>query len=641
MIKLSVQYVDIIFPVNLRPLTYKCPDHLSGRAKAGLIVSAPLKNTISKGIILNINVSAPAGGPIKEFSSIDSDSPVFGRGMLKLLHWMSDYYIASEGSILQQMAPKELFARTRAKSKTYKSGRSKFKLISIPEKDTSPITETAAEGRYRTFLLRAPSANYEYSFAAELLRTATMKNLIVVFPEVSHAETFYSTIKDSLGDRACLLHGEISRGRRSDSLEGIISGKHDIVIGTRAALFAPMKTVSLIAVLREENASYKLEEGVRYNIRDVAVMRGFLEQCTVLLSSVTPSIDSSFNVLTKKYILVKPSLQAGRPRITIVNMRYAKKIRPGISRDVFDAVRNKLKAEKKIMLVSNRRGYSTLLLCADCGHEERCNSCDIPFVMHKEGKILKCHYCGKVITIPDKCGKCGGLHIELLGAGTQRIQEEIKELFGVEALRFDSDGVTKKSDALKLLGSLSADSASVLIGTKMMTKRIGPAEKFTLAAVLNTDSYLNFPDFRASEKAYRELAAVIDLVEPGGEVMFQTRLPQSSLLRSLKTGDYDAFIKEELAARKELAYPPYSKLLKITVSGNVRITDTLAGKISAMERGIEVLGPATSRNKQGKEEASFFLRSASRKSLNEAARSVLRMCEGKKELRIVIDVDPA
>ncbi len=640
MIKLSVQYVDIIFPVNLRPLTYKCPEHLSGQAKAGMIVSAPLRNTTSKGVILGANVTPPAG-PIKELSSIDGDSPVFGKGMLKLLSWMSDYYITSEGSILQQMAPKELFTRTGTRSRAYKPERQKFKLLDVSGKDISPIAKAAAEGRYSTFLLRAPSTNYEYSFTTALLHAANLRNVVVVFPEVSQAETFYTTVKDSLQDRACLLHGEISRGRRSDSLEGILSGRHDIVIGTRAALFAPLKTVSLIAVLHEESCSYKLEEGIRYNIRDVAVMRGFLEKCAVLLSSVTPSIDSSFNVMTKKYFELKPFFQAERPRITIIDIRFAKKIRPGISRGVFDAVRNKLKAEKKIMLVSNRRGYSTLLFCADCGNEERCDSCDIPLVMHIDGKVLKCHYCGKVRSVPERCGRCGGLNIQLLGYGTQRVQEEVAELFKVETLRFDSDGVTTKSDARELLGSLSSDSAGVIIGTKMITKRIGPLEKFTLAAVLNADAYLNFPDFRASEKAYRELSAVIDLVEPAGEVIFQTRLPQSSLLRSLKTGDYDSFVKEELAARKELAYPPYSKLLKITASGNSRFTDTLAGKIKDIERGVEVLGPATSKNKKGKEETSFFLKSVSRKALNNAARSVLRMCEGINGLKVVIDVDPA
>lgn len=640
MIKSSVQYVDIVFPVNLRPLTYKCPECLSGLLRPGMIVTAPLRNRAAKGVVLDMAASPPAG-PIKEVSSVDSGLPVLGRGILKLLLWMSDYYIASEGSILQQIAPKELFTPARKRKTKDKPECSRFNILEIPGEETSEIIVSSEGRRYRTYLLRAPSANYECSFIYALLRSA-LRNVIVIFPEVSHAETFYSTVAESLQDRACLLHGEISKGRRSESLEGIISGRHDVVIGTRAALFAPMKTVSLIAVLREDNGSYKLEEGPRYNIRDVAVMRGFLEKSTVLLSSVTPSVDSYFNALTRKYIPLKPAGHAKkRPRISVIDMRYSKKIKPGISKEVFDAARSRLKAKKKIMFAMNRRGYSTLLLCADCGHEERCAVCDIPLVMHKDEKSLKCHYCGRSRAVPERCGRCGGLHLELLGSGTQKMQEEIKELFGIGAIRFDSDGVTKKSEARELLKSLSGDSADVIIGTKMMTKRIGPAEKFSLAAVINTDAYLNFPDFRAPEKAYRELATVIDLVEPGGDVMLQTRLPQNSLFRHLKKGDYDAFVKEELAARKELSYPPYSKLMKITVCGNGRMADTVAGKIRDTGKNIEVLGPTASKNKKGEDEFTILLKSDNRKPLNEAARSVLGRYGGVKGIKIVIDVDPA
>ncbi len=639
MIKLPVHYVDIIFPVNLRPLTYKCPEHLSGRARPGMIVTAPLKNRHSKGIILDAAASPPAG-PIKELSSIDDDSPVLGKGMLKLLKWMSDYYLASEGSVLQQILPKETFIRSKTRKTSTKSEEIRFSLLDVPPEDVSCILDSAAHRRYQAFLVRAPSADYEYSFIWELLHSA-LKNVIVIFPEVSQAETFYSAASGFLKDRACLLHGGISRGRRSDSLAGVLSGRHDIVIGTRAALFAPMKNVSLIVVVHEDSGSYKLEEGIRYNIRDVAVMRGFLEKCTVALSSVTPSVESYFNALTRKYIPLKPSVQVRRPRVTIVDMRYAKKIRPGISREVFDAARYKLKAKKKIMLVVNRRGYSTLLLCPDCGHEERCGNCDIPMVMHRDEKVLKCHYCGKIRALPERCGRCGGLHLELRGAGTQKVQEEIEELFGMETLRFDSDRVTKKSEAEKLLGSLSGDSAKVVVGTKMMTKRIGHAEKFSLAVVLNTDAYLNFPDFRASEKAYRELSAVLDLTGPEGDVMVQTMLPQSSLFRHLKKGDYEAFVKEELIQRKELAYPPYSKLMKITLSGSGRIADEYIAKIRDAGKGVEILGPASSKNKKGETELSVFLKAGSRTALNDAARSALLMYERAKGLRIAVDVDPA
>jgi primosomal protein N' (replication factor Y) len=322
-------------------------------------------------------------------------------------------------------------------------------------------------------------------------------------------------------------------------------------------------------------------------------------------------------------------------------MRYAKKVRPGISKEVYDAARSRIKSDRSIMFVINRRGYSTLLLCAECGHRETCDNCEIPLVMHKDEKTLKCHYCGSVRNVPNRCARCGSIHLELLGAGTQKMQEELEGLFGIEAVRFDSDEVKKKTAARALIESLSEDPARLVVGTKMMTKRIGATGEFSMAAVLNTDVSLNFPDFRASEKAYRELSVIAGLIEPGGEVLIQTRFPQTSLFKYLKAGDYSSFVKEELAARKELSYPPYSKLVNITVTGSAGLAEPLMRKIQGLCKDVELLGPTRSKSRKGEAEFSVLLKSGSRKALNQAARSVREKCGEVKGIKLVIDVDPA
>ena len=634
-----MSYVDIVFPVNLHPLTYKCPEGLEGQVKEGMIVSAPLRNRLATGIIAKQN-AAPPSGRAREFAALIGDSPALSKSLLKLLSWMSDYYIASAGSVLQQTMPKELFVRTKAKtSRRVPSGKT-IEISYIPQEEIAPILSSVAEKKYRAFLVHAPSVAHEYSIMSGLLRSS-LKNVLVVLPEISGADAFYRSVREVLGERVCLLHSDISKGLRSEAIEGIISGRHDIVVGTRAALFAPMKTVSLIAVLQEHSASYKLEEGIRYNIRDVAVMRGFLEKAPVVLSSVTPSVDSYFNALTGKYVLLSPPSLTKRQRITIVDMRYAKKVRPGISKEVVDAARSRIKSDRKIMFVINRRGYSTLLLCAECGHRETCDNCEIPLVMHKDEKTLRCHYCGSVRVVPNRCARCGSTHLELLGAGTQKMQEELEGLFGVEAVRFDSDEVKKKTGARALLKRLSEDPAKVIVGTKMMTKRIGAAGDFSMAAVMNTDVSLNFPDFRASEKAYRELSVIAGLIEPGGEVLVQTRFARHSLFKYLRAGDYPSFVKEELAARKELSYPPYSKLVNITVTGNARLAEPIMRIIKGLSGDIELLGPTRSKSKRGEEEFSVLLKSGSRKALNQAARSVMEKYGEVKGIKLVIDVDPA
>ena len=195
-------------------------------------------------------------------------------------------------------------------------------------------------------------------------------------------------------------------------------------------------------------------------------------------------------------------------------------------------------------------------------------------MLHKDRNLLECHYCARSLAVPDVCSKCGSPNIEQLGAGTQRIEEDLRDLFNMEPVRFDSDSASKKTEIQGLLKSIATDEPRIIVGTKMLTKRLNPNGNFSLAALLNVDSSLNIPDFRAREKTYQEIISVRDLVAAKGEVIVQTRFPQDSLFRHLRDDNYDAFAAEELAMRAALNFPPYSKLLNILVYGN---TD-LAGK---------------------------------------------------------------
>ncbi len=638
MLKSFMSYFDILFPINLGPLTYRCPEALKETAQPGMLVSAPLKNKLTKGIIFSRCTSPPADR-IKEFTKIHLDAPVLGNGLLKIIRWISEYYIAQEGLVLKHTVPKEVFVKTSAKKTHQKSSHNiHVELIDIPEKDISPLIKSISNNRYQTFLVHSPSVIYEYSIVAKLLTSS--KNVIILLPEISRANLFYNSVKGIFKERICLLHGEISRGRRSEYIEGIVSGKHDIVVGTRAPLFAPLKKLSLIIVLNEHSSFYKQEEGVRYNIRDVAVMRGFIEKATVLLSSITPSVDSYFNVLANKYRFIKPQYNPGRPRIKIIDMRFEKAIKPNVTRSVFEVSRSRLRDGKNIMFVINRRGYAPLLLCRECGYTENCSVCSIPLVLHKHDRSLKCHYCGLSGDMPERCSRCGSYQLESLGSGTERLQEDIEGLFGIKPIRFDSDRAKRKSEIEELMQKISSESTRVIIGTKMMTKRIGITKKFPLAVILNIDNSLNFPDFRASEKAYMDLSAISELVEPDGEILLQTRLPKNHLFRCFKSNDYVSFINEELSVRKALNYPPYSKLLKINFSGSFDLAEKMKKIINDQSQNIEVLGPINIKRRKSGDQLSVLLKSNNRKTLNTAARTILSKYEKVKDINIRIDVDP-
>jgi len=639
-----MEFVDVVFPINLTPLTYKCPEHLREKAAPGMLVSAPLKNRITTGIILGKS-SKPESATIKAITDIPSELPLLEPSMLKLLDWMSDYYIANKGVVLKNMLPREAFKKVKSRkssnplpphpplTKGGQRGGERWDEgeLQIEENILSRIDESISKKEYKTFLVHAPSSSYETLLAAKLIEKK--KNAIILVPEIvqiTHIEPF---IREVAGERLCVLHSGLSKGARSDAFKKIIAGECSVVLGTRMAVFAPLKNVSLIAVMQEHSSSYKTEEGLRYNARDVAVMRGYLEKSTVVLSSICPSIESFHNAKQNKYSLLKPDAIIQKPRIRIVDMRNEKQPSPNLSKPVIEAAASSIKKNEKIMLVMNRKGYS-MLTCKECNYTETCAKCHIPLAFYKEDKSLRCHYCGFKSSLPEKCRRCNSFNVELAGTGIQRVEENLKKLFGIDAIRFDSDRIKRKSDNL----SDTIKGETIILGTKLLTKRLQGHEGFEIAAVLNADSYLNQPDFRSAEKAYQELATIADKVKPDGRVFIQTRMSQNYLFKFIRNYDYAGFSEEELKRRKEMSYPPYSKLAIITLKGK----DYNEGKVSEVIKkmdDLEILGPSLSLTKKGQKEYTLLLKSPSKEKLHTAARGILKMAEGRKDLKISVAID--
>jgi primosomal protein N' (replication factor Y) (superfamily II helicase) len=637
MIKFTMHYFDVLFPINLGPLTYTCDEATAELVSPGMVVEAPLRNKLTRGIMLERNIFPPKG-TLKEFRLPPGKSALLGKSLLKLIKWMSDYYIVPEGMVLKQTIPPEFFTSVKARRTRQKEAvDAAADFIDIGPEQMRDIESAVKAGTYSGLLLHSPSVLYEYSITLKLLEASS--NIIVLLPDTGQANLLYSAARELQPERVCLLHGELSSGKRSENIEGILSGKYNIVIGTRAALFAPMKKISLIVVLNEHSSSYKMEDALRYNIRDVAVMRAFIEKAAVLLSSVTPSFDSYFNALTGKYRIISPS-QLPRPVIKIADMQFEKKVKPDFSQRLYEAARKHIRKNNRIIFVVNRRGYSSLLICNECRLIIKCSSCDIPMSMHKNRSTLKCRYCSRTQPVPETCPGCKGHNFELLGSGTERFQESIEELFEKATMRFDGDTVRTKSEKEDLARMLSGDYSRIIIGTRMLTGRLTLSEKYSMAAVLNIDAALNLPDFRAMEKGYQELASIVDLVDPAGEVLIQTRFSKIPLFSRLCDSDYDSFVKEELSMRRSLGFPPYMKLLKISFSGLQGMADTIMKIIRNADSKIEILGPVEERSRRGAKSLSFLLKASDRKALNKAARKVLNSIDLPKKSVIRVDVDP-
>jgi len=646
MIKFYMKFYDVLFPVNLGPLTYRCDDELSHQIKPGMIVSAPLKNRVSPGIIIAESQGIPPVS-VKDIQQVMSDVPVLSDTLMNLLRWISAYYAAEQGLVLKNMLPRETFIKVKQRKKKIPSRstslnkegeRHPFHDIHIDTNIASDINASIKQQIFKTFLFHAPSSAYEASFLRAVLMN--VDSAIILVPEVSLIHDLFSFLEETFGDSICLFHSGLSKGKKTEAIERILSSHARIVVGTRSAIFTPVKKVSLIAVLHEHSSSYKQENTPCYNGRDVAVKRGYFEKATVLLSSICPSVESFYNCSKGKYNLLKPTGTVKRPKMKIIDMRFEKLLKPYVTKSVISASLRHVRNEHKVMFIMNRRGYATVLQCMDCNHKEECPHCRVPLVFHKQDMSLKCHYCGHMLTrLPQYCGVCKGFNIRLLGAGTQRVKEDIEEMIGVKTLRIDSDRLRKKADTEGLINDLMGIDYRILVGTRLMTRRLTLPEKVSMAAILNADQFLNIPDFRSAEKAFQEILIIADKIEPHGELYIQTRMPENYLYRYLKTYNYSDFLKEEMHRRKSLRYPPYAKLALVRFISKKNITKEVSEVLNTIDKDIEILGPSHVRER-GNHEIKLLLKSSSQEKLRSGVEVFMKLCEDSKETRIKVDVDP-
>jgi primosomal protein N' (replication factor Y) len=614
-----MRYVDVIFPLKLGPLTYSVPDALKGAVAPGVMVEAEVKKTVKKGIVTGPAAAVPKG-KLKPLKTVIGDGPALGAPMLRLIQWMAGYYFAREGEVLKTVMPREFFEGVKQRGRgegppvAHRPG---VVLDEAARSAVKAISAAAGEGRYGTFLLHAPSTRYELSFLLESLRE--MKNAIIVVPDHAWIKHVAGAVGEAVGEqRLALYHAGLSRGRRSEALRRIREGDADVVLGSRSAVFAPLKQVSFIAVLQEESTAYKEERGVRYGARDMAVMRGYQEGAAVLLSSICPSVESFHNAERGKYTPIEPLAPRLRPKVRVVDMRRSES---SISPTLRRAAEAKLGQGEKVMLYINRKGFS-MLRCAECGHFETCPRCNVPLVFHKGGRTLRCGYCGRQAAPPDVCPACGGFELKPAGAGMERVEEEVRELGPV--------GVEKKTKGL--LEVIAEAEGGLAVGTKVLTRSAALGGAFSLVGVVNADGYLYLPDFRSAERAWQDLMYAADRVRPGGQVLVQTRRPGSRLFGYLRSFNTRRFYAGELKEREALGYPPYSRMALITIEG-----DGAPKAVGVSEGGAEVLGPVPAISKQGKKVYKVLIKAPSRAGLKSAVEDMLVTL---KNHRARLDVDP-
>ena len=608
-----MEFYDLVFPQNVGALTYRVPEHMRGALEPGMLVSAEIRKSVRRAVAMRPRREPPEGR-LKEIVSLDSEGPVLRGPMLRTIEWMADYYFSNEGSVLKSILPREFFERVKARGSRHSvaeapSAYSPGPLDGKSLEGAALVRESVAGRCYRTFLYHAPSTRDELAFALEAIRDA--EGVVVLVPEHTGMRYVERAVRDVAGERLALFHGGLSGGARSQALERILSGEADVVLGSRSAAFAPLGRVSLIVVVHEDNPSYKSDSGVRYSARDMAVLRGFEESATVLLTSICPSVESWHNASAGKYTLIEGAPRGLRPSVRVMDSRRAG---GAIGRKLREAAASRIAKEGRAMFVINRGGYS-MLRCADCQNVLSCEGCGVSLVYHKKEGRLRCSYCGSGGAPPEVCPSCGGL-LEPAGAGIERVLEEVEELGPAEA---EGGG----------LGVLSDTGERLVVGTRRIARHEA-GEGFALTALLNADSYRYVPDFRATERAFRELVYLADKTAPGGQLFVQTANPRAPLFSHIRRFDFAGFYRRELSVRRELGYPPFTRLVLVSSTGA-----PLAGNHDFKE--VEVLGPVPALTKRGKRISKLLLKSSSRKALRLALR---RLLKGRPSREITVDVDP-
>ncbi len=482
------------------------------------------------------------------------------------------------------------------------------------------------------------------------------KGAIVLVPEISLTPQTIERFKSRFGDRVAVLHSRLSEGERRNEWFRSFENKADVVVGPRSALFAPIANLGIIIVDEEHDTSYKQQEAPRYNARDIAVMRGHIEGCSVLLGSATPSLESIYNVKAGKYGLsvMKKRVDSRKlPEIQIVDMRREISENgklPVLSKTLVKAIEERLAQSEQIMLFLNRRGFATSIICPKCGNIEKCSQCDVTLTFHKSTNLLKCHICGLVKKSPETCQKCLSPTLKFSGIGTERVEKIIAELFpNARTLRMDRDTTIRKDSYDKILSQFRCGRADILIGTQMIAKG-HDFPGVTLVGIIVADISLNIPDFRSEERTFQlllQMAGRAGRGELSGEVIIQTFAPNNRAIRAAAAMQESFFYEDELFARKELFYPPYSHFVCVGIEAKeASIARQVGMKIKNkllenLPSATVITGPVAPviQRAMGYFREHLLIRTKSVLKISQLLRAAIQPIKTNRSLRITVDID--
>ncbi|MBD3269952.1 primosomal protein N' [Candidatus Peregrinibacteria bacterium] len=583
---MSTLYAEVIpnqkIGVKSSTLTYKVPDK---SYQVGQLVEIPLRKGKTKGLIFEIKNIKP-NYPTKSIIGKIENTPELQPYQIELIKFISNYYLCPLHKVLKLFIPSSFFNKKNIKAladeKIVQSKIEKpFKLNQQQQK----ALEIISKSKKRICLLHGITG----SGKTEIYRQLTDQNIkkqqqvLILIPEISLTPQTVNNFERKFGKNIAIIHSKLTPTQKEKFWKKIHHGELNIIIGSRSAIFAPFINLGKIIIDEEHEDSYKQEQSPRYNTQTIAEKIAEMLDIQIILGSATPSIENYYKAKQGEYELIELTERAGMtkqslPPIKIVDMREELKKRNFsiFSHELLDKLTANLQKFEQSILFLNRRGAASAIICRDCGHVEKCPNCQIAYTYHSkinlEESLLSaermiCHHCGKIEKMPKNCSNCSSISIKYIGIGTQKVEDETKKAFpNAILLRADKDTTKTKNSFEEIYQSFKKNNGDILIGTQMIGKGLH-IPGVTLVGIMLADTSLTIPDYRSSEKAFQLFTQVAGRSgrEKPGIVIIQTYMPDHPAIKATLNHDYLGFYNQELSQRQEMGFPPFSKLVKLTI----------------------------------------------------------------------------
>ncbi|MFL5942074.1 MAG: primosomal protein N' [Gaiellaceae bacterium] len=638
MSRLASVYPIVSARALARPFTYEIADDVG----KGAVLAIPFGNARRRGVVVDADAEAPPDvEPVAAERVLETLSPA----LVDLALWLADYYGSTPARALALIAPQQRARRGERREVTVSAALAAepapAQLSESQERALARIAELVASGGGNVLLAGATgSGKTEVYIRACEAALAAGRGAVVLVPEIALTPQTLGRFRARFGDRVALLHSGLTEAGRRDERERIVSGEATVVVGARSAVFAPLPSVGVICVDEEHDGSYKQESDPRYDARTVAAKRAALEGAVAIFGSATPRPES-WQALER--LELGGRIAAPMPTVRVVDLRQETGY--PLSAPLLAELGRLAERGGKAILLLNRRGLAPALHCRSCGATRRCQNCDVALTLHGDG-TLRCHHCGVREPAGETCPACGSPELARIGAGTQRLERELeKHVPELERIRLDADAVAKPEALRDALERFARAERAVLVGTQMVAK----GHHFVgveLAAVVDADTGLGLPDFRAEERTFQLLTQLAGRSgrDAPGRVLVQTFQPESRAVQHAARHDVAGFLAGELERRRALGYPPFRHLVRILVSGPEAADATRA--LEELKAGLpdfELLGPAPLLRLRGRHRAQLVGKTDRPRALASRAASLLAAAAPamrRAGLAAVVDVDP-